>query len=52
MLFPEFRRIVRSKSSQSEVGAQWYVFILYAELYMDRMLNKYFSKIWENILTK
>lgn len=35
--------------SQREVGAQLCVFRWYAELYKDRMLNKYLSKIWENI---
>lgn len=42
----------RGTGSQREVGAQLCVFRLYAEIYMDRMLDKYFSTIGENILIK
>lgn len=38
--------------SQREVGAQLRVFRIYAELYRDGMLHKYFSKTWGNILIR
>lgn len=44
--------LVRITGSQRELGAQLCVFRIYAELYRDRMLNKYFNRIWESILIK